>query len=249
MTDHQVLTELLSQLASPFTGEVLFDHLIDTVYFVKNVSGAYVVVNATLADRCGASHKNQLIGKRPTDVVPAPYGERFEKQDRHLLDSGTPLLGELELHAYPNRNMGWCLTTKVPLRDRRNRVIGLVGISRDLSLVDFKSPEFEQLAVAINFVEQHLSESISVSDVAAIAGLSVYQLDRRMRLVYGVTTSRWILKLRIDRARYFLHDTTRSVVDIALATGYGDQSAFTRQFRQVTGYTPSKYRELVPKTE
>jgi hypothetical protein len=53
-----------SQLARPFTGEELFDCLVDLVFFIKNIRGEYVVVNQTLVERCGRHDKNELIGRR-----------------------------------------------------------------------------------------------------------------------------------------------------------------------------------------
>ena len=43
--------EMLSQLDEPFTGESLFDHLPDIVFFIKNIHGQYVIVNNTLVER------------------------------------------------------------------------------------------------------------------------------------------------------------------------------------------------------
>ena len=74
--------------------------------------------------------------------------------------------------------------------------------------------------------------------------MSVYQLDRRMRRVFGLTTGQWVLQTRISHARDRLIDTDLPIAAIALEAGYSDQSSFTRQFRRSTGLSPSGFRRL-----
>ena len=74
--------------------------------------------------------------------------------------------------------------------------------------------------------------------------MSVYQLDRRMRRVFRLTTGQWVLQTRINHARNRLIDTDLPVATIAQEAGYSDQSAFTRQFRRSTGLSPSGFRKL-----
>ena len=69
--------ELFSQMAGPFTGEALFDHMTDLVYFVKNGKCQYVVVNQSLAERCGFRKKADLIGCTADQIYPSPLGERL----------------------------------------------------------------------------------------------------------------------------------------------------------------------------
>jgi AraC-like DNA-binding protein len=236
------IRELLQQVAEPFTGEALFDQLADVVYFIKNAAAQYVVVNQTFVRRCGFRSKSQLLGRTPSEVLPPPFGGRFESQDRAVLRSGRPLLGQLELHAYPNYDVGWCLTNKMPLLDRAGQIIGLVGISQDLKLPDSTAGEFQNILAAVEHAEKNISDPLTVQDLAGIAGLSRFQLDRRMQSVYGLTAGQWLLKLRLDHARRLLSETTDTIAAVSLQAGYSDQSAFSRQFRHATGLTPREFR-------
>ncbi|MEQ8854320.1 AraC family transcriptional regulator [Gimesia sp.] len=138
--------------------------------------------------------------------------------------------------------MGWCLTTKLPLKNRRGTVVGLVGVSQDLQLPDYATAEYQHVATAIQYAEQHLAEPPSIPELAAQAQMSRYQFDRRIRRVFGLNASQWLLKLRIDLAQQQLCETDAPISTIALNVGYADQSAFTRQFRKTTGMTPQDYR-------
>jgi len=237
------LWELLAGLEEPFTGELLFDQLPDLVYFMKNAAGQYIAVNKTLVQRCGLRDKSQLLGKTAADVFRAPYGDNYVAQDLKVIQTGRPLLDQLELHFYPSWDVGWCLTSKLPLRSRSQGIVGLVGVSQDLRLPNADSEEYRHIATAVEYAREQLARSPSVSDLADIAGMSRFQLDRRMRHVFGLTTGQWLLKLRIDLAQRRLIESDDPMITIASEAGYADQSAFTRQFRQSTGMSPRAYRQ------
>jgi len=235
-----VLEDLLLRLDRPFTAEALFDALLDLVYFMKNDRGEYVLVNQTMAQRCGMASKDNVLGKTSADVFPEPLGSNYLAQDLALVKTGESLLNELELHAYPNRQPGWCITTKLPLRDRDQRCIGLVGISKDLHA---PTEDYRDVAEAIQDAQARLDQPLTVEEVAAAAGLSTYQLDRRIREVFHLSTSQLILKFRLDRARQRLRDTAMPIAQVALECGYAEQSSFTRQFGRSIGLTPAQYRK------
>jgi AraC-like DNA-binding protein len=234
---------LLDELGRTFTGEELFDHLLDIVYFIKNKDGQYLVVNQTLVRRCRLSDKRSLIGKTAIEVLGSPLGESFTQQDQKVLSTGHALLSQLELHIHLTGEVGWCLTTKLPLRNKSGTVIGLVGVSQDLRIPDTESSDYAQLSRAIRLVMANLSERHSVRELADYAGLSRYQLDRRMRCVFGITAGQWLTKVRVDRAQSLLHETEDAISAIAYQTGYSDQSAFSRVFRKATGLTPLQFRQ------
>ena len=248
MSEHAGIDWLFDSLAEPFTAEPLFDHLPDVVFFIKDRDGRYLAVNQTLVERCGKQRKSELIGRRPSEVLGEALGRGYESQDRGVLETGYRLLNQLELHVYRSRDVGWCLTSKFPLVDRDGNTIGLVGVSQDLRLPDVTAEEFSHLDDAIRYVEGHLSSPPSIREVAAVARMSVYQLDRRMRRVFGLTTGQWVLQTRINHARKRLIDTDLPIAAIALEAGYSDQSSFTRQFRRSTGLSPSGFRKLRQRT-
>src|SRR5271168_3155738 len=123
---------LAAVLGRPFPAIELFDHIADIVFFIKDREARYVAANQTLADRCNFADKRALIGRKASQVFPPPLGERFEAQDLKVIAEGLSIRGRMELHLYPDGGEGWCLTWKEPLFDRAGRVVGLVGLSRDL---------------------------------------------------------------------------------------------------------------------
>lgn len=242
MTSSSAATGLFTRLAEPYTAEAVFDCLPDVVYFVKNERAEYVIVNRTLAERCGTHDKRTLLGKTAAQVFPPPLGRSFWEQDTRLLATGEPVRNQLELHLYPTGATGWCLTDKFPLRGAEGAVAGLVGVSHDLHPPDEGAEEYSRVAAAVRHARAHLDRRLVTEELAAIAGLSAYQLDQRVRRLFRLSTGQLLVKLRMDTAAEQLRDTDRPVVEIGMACGYADQSAFTRQFRRTTGLTPGEYR-------
>jgi PAS domain S-box-containing protein len=245
LTPEKLQAELFARLATPFTGEELFDCLPDLVFFVKNPRGEYVVVNQTLVERCGARAKAELIGRRVDEVFPGPLGQSFRAQDERVLRQGETILNQLELHSYRSGARGWCLTNKLPMRDTRQQVVGLVGFSRDLQAANERSDDYASVAKAVRHVQAHFDQSLRVKDLAALAGFSEYQFEQRIRKIFQLTPGQLIQKVRMEVAVRLLRESEKSIATVALDCGYSDQSAFTRQFRLTTGLSPSEYRRTV----
>ncbi len=237
--------EFLERLDRPITGEELFDRLTDLVYFVKNERAEYVIVNQTLCERCGRRRKEELLGLRADEVFPSPLGDSYRSQDLGVIAHGTTILDQLELHLYPAGRRGWCLTTKLPLRDREQSVIGLVGISKDLQAPDEGGEDFAAVAVALRYLKSNFAGPLRVADLAAVAKKSPYQFERRMRRIFRLTTGQLIQKTRIETALQLLRETDSPIARVAQDCGYSDQSAFTRTFRRMVGLSPSIYRSAM----
>src|SRR5687767_1721990 len=223
---------------TPADLETLFDCVPDLVFFIKNSRGEYTVVNQTLVERCGKRRKEDLIGRTPDEVFPAPLGRSYRLQDEQVLRSGEPILDQLELHFYPNGRRGWCITNKFPMQGRT----GLFGFSRDLQTANERSDDYAQVAEAVRRIHTQYDQPLKVNDLARRAGLSVYQFDRRMRRIFRITAGQLIQKTRMEEAMRRLRETDASIADIASACGYSDQSAFTRRFRETIGMSPSEFR-------
>jgi PAS domain S-box-containing protein len=222
--------------------EALFDHMPDTVFFVKDAQGRYLAVNAALVARCGLRHKSELLGRRPADVFPGELGRTPTAQDALVLRTGRPLRDHLELHWYARGQPGWCLTTKLPLRDAAGKITGLVGISRDLRAPGERDNIPTRLAAALEFLEEKFAEPLSPALLARRAGLSPVRFARLIKRIFRLTPRQLITQTRLAAAAELLTGTSRRVADIALACGFYDHSAFTRAFRAATGLTPSDFR-------
>lgn len=225
--------------------ESLFDHVPDIVHFVKDSEARYISINKTLARRLGVNDKNLLIGKKASEIFPSPLGDGFSLQDQQIIQTGVGIHGRMELHLYPNGKQGWCLTYKEPIIDHTGKVIGLCGISRDIHSPCEQRNDLATVEKVISYIHENIESALRLPDLAAMVDLSVYQLDQRIRAIYQLSAGQFITQTRIDRACNLLKCTQMSIANIALESGYSDQSAFSRQFKQTSGMTPKAYRKQV----
>ncbi len=232
----------------PFTlVQRLLNTLPDVAFFAKDAQGRYTHANRTLLDRLRVPELAGLRGRRADEVFPAPLGTRFAAQDDAVLQGGADIAGQLELHLYPNRAPGWCLTWKFAwhaARDGRRVVRGLVGLSRDLASPASRplGDAHARVAHVVERMRRDYAEPLEIRALAAEAGLSIAQLERHFAHLYGRGPRQWLAQVRLEAALALLAGPA-SVADVAHACGYTDHSAFTRQFRRTTGLSPREWRD------
>lgn len=96
----------------------------------------------------------------------------------------------------------------------------------------------------IEHIEAELHTQITLRDLAQLAGLSEFHLQRMFKQSCGVSPHTFILNRRIDRARQMLA-SAEPIAQIAASCGFSSQSHLTRMFKGITGATPLSYRRSV----
>ena len=241
MARPETLEELLAGIAVLVP---VLDVIPNAAIFIKDTQARYVLANRALVHRCGLKELAPLLGKTSGDVFPAHLGPGYTAQDRRVLEEGFVYEDQLELHLHGSREPGWCLTNKRPILNKHDRIIGLVGISVDVQSANKLHPAYQRLAAVEEHIRMHFGRRISSSELTRIAGLSVAQLERHYKRVFHLTPRQMIHKVRLEHAHRLLH-TDVPITEVALQCGYTDHSAFTRQFKTATGFTPRQYREVL----
>jgi len=93
------------------------------------------------------------------------------------------------------------------------------------------------------FIEAHLSENLSLGELAAEAGLSAHHFGKAFKGSFGVAPHRYVTMRRIHRAQELLLCDHQSITEIAYALGFCSHSHLSEAFRKATGMTPSQYRK------
>jgi AraC family transcriptional regulator len=100
-----------------------------------------------------------------------------------------------------------------------------------------------QLRRSMEYMQTHLTEDISLAEIAKITKLSQSQFARAFRDSTGLPPYRYILRSRIQRAEQMLSTTSQPISEIAANVGFADQSHFTKAFRRFSGATPKRWRQ------
>ena len=102
-----------------------------------------------------------------------------------------------------------------------------------------------EIEKACEYMEQHFTERIYLDQICRYAGLSKSTLLRAFTKSKGVTPYRYLATIRINEAKKLLAEEVPPV-EVAIRTGFSDQSHFTNYFNQFIGLAPSVYREIFP---
>lgn len=110
----------------------LLEAVPDSVYF-KDADSRFLRLSRSCAEKFGVSDPREVLGKSDADFFSSEHARKALEDERQIMETGKPILAEIEYETYEDGKETWCSTTKVPLKDQKGRVIGTIGISRDVS--------------------------------------------------------------------------------------------------------------------
>jgi AraC family transcriptional regulator len=99
-----------------------------------------------------------------------------------------------------------------------------------------------QMRAVIAYIEEHLTEQISLVTLARLARLSQHHFCRAFKQSFGIPPHKYHLNRRMQHAKALLSDQATSITEIGLRLGYSNSSSFTLAFRKLTGQSPSRFR-------
>lgn len=99
-----------------------------------------------------------------------------------------------------------------------------------------------QFRRVLAFVNEHISRTVTLSELAREAGLSTAYFSQRFKSSTGTSPHRYLMQLRICKAKKLLEESESPVIDIASECGFQTQQHFARIFRRLTMKTPTEYR-------
>jgi len=202
----------------------LLDNLPEAVYF-KDAERRLIRVNKFYADGFGMT-EDQLVGKTDYDFFPPEQAKRMQEDDDYVLSSGNPIVGKIEKTLLPNGTWNQVVTTKIPLYSVRGRVVGTMGITRDIT--GYSRIEEEKLRMSVNAIKA-LSRALEMKDpytfghasrVALLAGRLAQEMGWGESEVLGI-------KLAAQ-----LHDIGKIVVPLEILSKPGKLSALEYQMIQ-----------------
>lgn len=105
-------------------------------------------------------------------------------------------------------------------------------------------PISSPVACAVDYISKHISERLSLGEVAAIAKVSTGHLSRRFKAEIGVGFADYVASARLDRAETMLRERPEmSITEIAFSSGFNDSNYFSDKFKKRFGVSPLKYKK------
>ena len=107
--------------------------------------------------------------------------------------------------------------------------------------VIIKRKKISRMYKAVEYIKNNLNKKLAISEVAWEVDLSESRFSYLFHKEFGISFSDYINKLKIEKAKALLNTNSYSIVEIALALNYNDQSYFTKIFKKLAGCTPKEY--------
>jgi PAS domain S-box-containing protein len=110
----------------------LIDNLPDGIY-AKDIEARKVIANSADLEVLGCQTEDEAIGKTDFDLFPREIAEGFFADDMSVIKTGKPVINREEKVVLADGETRWLLTSKIPWRDASGKIIGLIGISRNIT--------------------------------------------------------------------------------------------------------------------
>ena len=221
----------------------LFDTIPGVYFHIKDTLGRFLWMNLPLRDLLGVKTKEGYLGKTDMDYFTPDLVFLYHREDNEVISTGKPILNQPWFVPGHSGNTKWYISSKIPLFDTENKVFGTAGIMRNLSHeFDSLHPVIE-IRKAVDYMFEHFTEHIDVGALASMVFLSRRQFERRFREIFHLSPGDFLLKIRIDTAIRLLIETDISITQIAMETGFYDNSYLTRQFKKMIGVSPLQFRK------
>ncbi|WP_433745668.1 helix-turn-helix domain-containing protein [Falsibacillus pallidus] len=104
---------------------------------------------------------------------------------------------------------------------------------------------YRRLSIAQDYIFANYQRAITLSEISHIACLSPNHLLRNYKVLFGKTPHQQLTERRIEKAKWLLEKTGKSMIEIAMEVGLETPVSFSRLFKQQTGKSPTDYRKMV----
>lgn len=141
---------------------LLIDNVPLNIYF-KDRKSRFTLVNQSMATWNGFGSPDEVIGKTDHDLFSEDHADKALQDEQKILESGDPILGYVEKETTPGGSEAWVLTTKMPLVDRKGKVIGTFGVSSDVSELVRTQQSLAETAAALQQRNDEIEQELALA--------------------------------------------------------------------------------------
>ena len=239
-----IANDFFKNLLPGQVGLSLFQALPEVMFFVKDIQGRFVYVNRAFADDFTNLAPEEVVGLTDLDIFPTELAAIFRNGDMDVVTSGEAVWNKQELLCRKSGEVEWRATSKIPLTDKKGKIVGSAGVTRPLGHSEGcpVPTQHREMAAVVGAIYKCLDRDLRVAEIAEAAGTSVSTLERAFKDRMGTTPKKFIMQAKISTACEKLINTELSVKEISASVGFTDNASFTRSFKRLMGKSPSEYR-------
>lgn len=164
IAERQRIEEVLAW--EQFLLETLMDNVPDAIYF-KDTASRFIKISRACAEQWfGLSDPAQAVGKTDLDFFTEESARLWIEEEQRIMRTGEPVLDTEEKETWPDRPDTWVLTSKTPLRDAEGNIIGIIGITKDITERKVAELERERLLSDLTRRGKQLQTAAEVSHSA-----------------------------------------------------------------------------------
>ncbi|MBN3757549.1 helix-turn-helix transcriptional regulator [Paraburkholderia sp. Tr-20389] len=212
---------------------------VDGVAHEIDRAAAWLIPAGSRHDYAGVGENRQLVLDLPASSVAVPQ-RLFDRARAVLIDESlTQLVSHIAGRATGHidgdaawRRFNWDAAARL-----------CAAIVEDMGTADAVPGAGLDFARIDAWLRAHLCEPLRIADLAAHCGFGMRRFHQLFIEAFGETPHRYLQRLRLDTSVSLLADSRRSLTDVALSVGFGDQSAFTHAFTRRFGVAPGQWRE------
>jgi AraC-like DNA-binding protein len=215
----------LREIAPTSLFHALFDALPGLHFFAKNRQGELMFLSRSNRERYGLRDDAQVVGLTDFDLNPPGMAQCYVRDDERIYATGAPILNRVELWFDAQGIPAWYAVTKLPIRSRSGKIIGVMGVSQDYEGRARLVAPWREIEVAVRHVQDHFRDPVHVDDLARLTALSTRQLERKFRAAFGIAPKEFLIKTRVLAACRALRKSDAALSDVAIDCGFSVLSA------------------------
>lgn len=140
-----------------FLLDQLLHSTLDNIYF-KDTQSRFILCNQVCAERLGWSSMEECVGKTDFDVFSEVHAKQTRIDEKQVIETGEALLAFEEREVWPDGRITWVYSSKVPIHDDSGNVVGIFGISRDITAKKEAQLRAERYAEQVREIKEMLEE-------------------------------------------------------------------------------------------
>lgn len=138
----------------------LLNNLPDRIYF-KDARSRFIRISKAVWEQFKIASPKEAIGKTDFDFFAPEHAAIAIKDEQEIMRTGQPILGKVEKEILPDGTVTWAFTSKFPLKDKRGRIVGNFGISRDITERKRAEEELQRANGELALKQEQLQEALT----------------------------------------------------------------------------------------